>query len=157
MNDPIRLSLPPDSNRTPRALTDRELAGLRRVAAQLIPASGDHPAADETPGFDACLGRALAARLDAFELVAAEGERLGELDAAALAAELRRLERDEPATFHPLSTVIAGAYLLVPEVRAAIGYPGQHRKFPQFDEAANDIMDGILDPVIERGPRYTPA
>jgi hypothetical protein len=49
------------------------------------------------------------------------------------------------------------AYLMIPEVRTAIGYPGQRRHHPQFDEAANQITDGILDPVVERGPVYTPV
>jgi hypothetical protein len=54
-----------------------------------------------------------------------------------------------------VSAVLAGAYLMVPEIRAAIGYPGQHRSHPPFDLAVEEIMDGILDPVIERGSIYT--
>jgi len=37
-----------------------------------------------------------------------------------------------------------------------IGYPGQQRDPAPVDEAANEI-DGLIDPVIERGPIYVPA
>jgi hypothetical protein len=157
MTDFGRMSMPATATSLPRGLTERELRGLLRAADVLIPESGANPAASRAPGFEPALERALLARLDAFELIAAEGARLGALNDEEIAAELRLLAAEEPTTFQPLSTVLAGAYLLIPEVREAIGYPGQHRKHPQFDEAANEIMDGILDPVIDRGSIYTPA
>ncbi len=157
MIDSHRLSFPVAARRLPRSLSERELRGLMRSADVLIPGSGVDSPASQTPGFEAALLRALAARIDAFELIVVEGDRLGPLTDKELAAELRRLAATEPATFQPLSTVLAGAYLLIPEVREAIGYPGQHREHAQFDEAANEIMDGILDPVIDRGPIYKSA
>jgi hypothetical protein len=157
MNDSIRLSMPNAARRLPRDLTGFELRGLLRTADVLIPGTDSDPTASQAPGFESMLERALLARADAFELIAAEGARLEPLTDAELSAELRRLAAEEPETFQPLSTVLAGAYLLIPDVRAAVGYPGQHRKHPQFDEAANEIMDGILDPVIDRGSIYTPA
>jgi len=51
--------------------------------------------------------------------------------------------------------VIAGAWLLIPAVRERIGYPGQRRDPARLEEAADQISDGILDPVIARGPIYT--
>ena len=69
-------------------------------------------------------------------------------------ARLRELSRTDPDIFGKLSTVLAGAYLLVPEVKKAIGYPGQVRRYPPFDEAAEQILSGILDPVIARGPAF---
>jgi hypothetical protein len=155
MNDSGRLSMPNPARRLPRELTEPERRGLLRVADVLIPSTDSDPAASQAPGFESSLERALLARMDAFELITGEGARLEPLGDAELAAELRRLADEEPASFQPLSTVLAGAYLLIPEVRAAVGYPGQHRKHPQFDEAANEIMDGILDPVINRGSIYT--
>lgn len=157
MSVPDRLSVPDQRARPPRAPTDEELRGLLRVADVLIPRSGAMPAGSQAPGYETWLARALAARPDAFEAVLAAATRLGGLGDAELATELRRLCADEPLEFHPLSAVVAGAYLMVPEIRAAIGYPGQERKHPRFDEAAEEIMDGILDPVIERGSIYTPA
>ncbi len=48
--------------------------------------------------------------------------------------------------------VVTAAYYLSPKVRRSIGYPGQrpHEVFP--DQAEHDLRDGILDPVIARGP-----
>lgn len=43
-----------------------------------------------------------------------------------------------------------------PAVRARIGYPGQRRDPARLEEAADQISDGILDPVLARGPIYTP-
>jgi hypothetical protein len=149
--------MPATARRLPRELTERELRGLLRAADLLIPKSGSNFAASQAPGYAPALEQALLARLDAFELIATEGVRIDAMGDEEIAAELRRLDAEEPATFQVLSTVLAGAYLLIPEVRVAIGYPGQHRKHPQFDEAANEIMDGILDPVIERGSIYTSA
>jgi hypothetical protein len=157
MPDVGRLSMPATTKRLPRELTGRELRGLRRAADVLIPPSGPNLGASQARGFEQSLERALIARVEAFELIAAEGDRLSTLTDAELAADLRRLAATDPTAFQPLSTVLAGAYLLLPEVRTAIGYPGQHRSHPQFDEAANEIMDGILDPVINRGSIYTPA
>ena len=56
--------------------------------------------------------------------------------------------------FEVLSGLLAAAYLLIPEVRTAIGYPGQANRPPRFDEAVEQVMSGILDPVIDRGPVY---
>ncbi|QEC46145.1 hypothetical protein FSW04_00235 [Baekduia soli] len=65
---------------------------------------------------------------------------------------LRRMAGERAATFAVLSCVLAGAYLLVPEIRRGIGYPGQAARTAPFDQAAGEIMDGVLDPVLERGP-----
>jgi hypothetical protein len=69
---------------------------------------------------------------------------------------LRALHADQPRQFQALSAVVAGAWLLVPAVRARIGYPGQRRDPARLEEAADQISDGILDPVLARGPIYTP-
>jgi hypothetical protein len=153
--DNIRLSAPVYHRRPPRDLTDGELTGLLRIADVLIPQSGEMPPASRAPEFEHWLSRALAARADAFEGVAAEGARFADIQSDALENEVRALARERPELFQPLSAVLAGAYLMIPQIRSAIGYPGQQRNHPRFDEAAEEIMDGILDPVIERGSIYT--
>jgi hypothetical protein len=140
----------------PRALTPAEVATLRAIADVLIPAAGDNPAATAEPDFDRWLLRAVDARADAFELIVTF---LAQLDGAAPAeidAALRRLSAEQPSQFQPLSAVVAGAWLMVPQVRARIGYPGQRRDPARLEEAADQISDGILDAVIARGPIYTP-
>ena len=58
--------------------------------------------------------------------------------------------------FQPLSAVVAGAWLPMPAVRER-RYPGQRRDPAPFDQAANEIGSGILDPVLARGTVYTPV
>ncbi len=70
--------------------------------------------------------------------------------------KLRALHAEQPEQFQALSAVVAGAWLLIPAVRARIGYPGQRRDPARLEEAADQISDGILDPVLDRGRIYTP-
>jgi hypothetical protein len=144
----MSLSSPAYVPRPPRPLTAAELATALRVAAVLVPGTAGM---DDYP---ALLDLALAARRDAFAGVVAELARLEGLDADALPAALRRACDAGDPVFGVLSSVIAGAYLLAPAVRERIGYPGQAARPPRFDLAAEQITDGILDPVIERGPIF---
>lgn len=138
----------------PRALTGDERSGMLAIADLLIPDGPAGPRPSRADGYDRWLDRALAARRDAFDVVTALAAELGRLPTEQLLGELRRRSAGADPAFTALSTVLAGAYLLLPEVRRAIGYPGQAQRPPRFDEAAEQIMDGILDPVIERGPVY---
>jgi hypothetical protein len=153
-DDPIQLSVPELPDRLPRELTAAEQRGLARVADFLIPARGGLPKASDAPGFADALDIALIARADSFESVVETAAGLGELPAEKLGGRLRRLAAEDPVHFGVLSAVLAGAYLILPEIRQAIGYPGQERRRAQFDEAAEEIMSGILDPVVARGPIY---
>ena len=151
---PARLSVPPKFA-APRPLTGAEISTLRAIADVLIPASGDNPAATSEPEFDAWLRRAVDARADAFDVITTV---LAQLDGAApdvIDQALRRLHAEQPVTFQALSAVVAGAWLLTPTVRERIGYPGQRRDPAHFEEAVDQLSDGILDPVMTRGPIYT--
>jgi hypothetical protein len=152
---PLRLSVPPKFT-APRSLTAAEIGTLRAIADILIPASDDNPAATSEPEFDAWLARAIDARADAFDVITAILARLDGAEPGVIDQALRTLHADEPKQFQALSAVVAGAWLLVPAVRARIGYPGQRRDPARLEEAADQISDGILDPVIARGPVYTP-
>jgi hypothetical protein len=156
-NQDVCLSAPERPRHAPRELSDTELRGLLAIADVLIPHSGEMPSASQAPDYERWLLRALASRPDAFDALVAEGERRADTPADALAAEVRQTADSDPDLFGPLSVVLAGAYLMIPEIRKAIGYPGQERRPAPFDQAASEIMDGILDPVIERGSIYTPA
>jgi hypothetical protein len=146
------LSVPAYRDRAPRPLTDPERSALLAVADVLISPSAGLPAPSAHPDYDQWLDRALAARRDVFEDVISGAVGLhGEPD---VAAAVRELAASDAARFQQISTVLAGAYLMIPAVRRELGYPGQVRQHARFDEAAEEIMDGILDPVIERGPVY---
>jgi hypothetical protein len=141
----------------PRAFTSTELRTLCAIADVLIPGSDEDPPPTSEPGFQQSLLVAADARADSFDGIVALLDRLLAADAVAIERELRRLAEAEPEAFQPLSSVIAGAWLLLPTVRNRIGYPGQGRSPAPFDQIADELSTGILDPVMERGSIYTPA
>jgi hypothetical protein len=148
---PRRLTVPP------RPLTPQQRAVLLAVADILIPGAGENPKASAAPGYEAWLERSVAARADSLEALSQILDALAGSVGTDLDKRLRDLHAADDGRFHLLSSVVAGAYLMVPEVRRLIGYPGQHASPPRIDEAADELSDGILDPVIGRGPIYVPA
>lgn len=134
-----------------------ERAALVAVADVLCGGDATVPAPSALAQYPAWLDRALAARADARDAVIAAAASLAGRDAEALRTGLREMAAADPEVFHALSSVVAGAYLLVPEVAAAIGYPGQEKAPAPFDEAAEQLETGILDPVVQRGAIYREA
>lgn len=157
MTGSMNPSLPEYHRRPLRQLESVERDGLKRVADALIAPTEEFGAPSQIAGFEDCLDRALAARSDAFLTVVALARHYASTPTEELRGALKRFSLADPDGFHVLSSVVAGAYLMIPEVRRAIGYPGQRRHHAQFDDAANQIMDGILDPVIARGRIYAPV
>ena len=152
-----RLSVPPRTTRPPRALTETELAALLRVADCLIPASGHNPKASDAEQYTAHLQLALAARADVFDAVVGAASKLAEVPDGELWSALKKMSAEDTFTFDPLSSVVAGAYFMTPQVMKLIGYPGQHRDPAPLELAADEIGSGILDPVLERGFIYVSA
>lgn len=124
---------------------------IAEIADCLIPGGAGLPSASDADAQGQWLDRVVAARRD-------------------LAAPLRkaaRAEGDAPARLAALDQVeldsvryaVAAAYLIVPQVRALLGYPaGVPARQPAYpDEAESYLEDGILDPVIARGPIYRPV
>lgn len=66
----------------------------------------------------------------------------------------RTLFTEHPAEFETLSLAISGAYYMVPEVHAALGWQGQTRRFASALEAADDLDDEIFGPMLESPSRY---
>jgi hypothetical protein len=129
-------------------------ARLAALADALIPAGDGMPSASEAgvagewldaivaaePGF----GPALASVLEA-------------ADVADPAGELRRIETTDPAGWGTLTTVVAGAYFLNPEIAAKVGYPGRRAIPVDADPEPDWLQDGLLDSVASRGPVYRPT
>ena len=138
----------------PRSLRSEELLTLRAVADILVPACGESPCATSEHGFDSALVTAVTARADAFAGITAILARWEGVDGAELERRLRVLHDQEPETFQALSAVVAGAWLILPAVRERIGYPGQHRNPAPLDQAVDELSNGLLDSVIERGSIY---
>ena len=137
-----------------RSLDEGLRERLAEFADRLIPGGSGLPSASGADVHGKWIDRALAARPDLVEvvhdLISASGEPEAEID---------RLENEDPAAFEMFAYVIAGAYLMNPRVRRLLGYPGAKPKpNPAYpDEAEHYLADGILDPVLARGPIYRPT
>lgn len=152
MSANTRLSVPPPRTKLPRALTPDERDALVAIADVLLGPSERAEPPSRCPDYVDKLEVALATRSDSFDAIL-------DTAAAGVAAEdlnawLRDLHDSDAERFQVISTVLGGAYLMVPAVRDAIGYAGQRAEIPRLEEAVDQIMDGILDPVIERGHFY---
>lgn len=121
----------------------RRLAGL---ADALIPASHDRPAPSSVGISDALLDAVLVARPDlADPLLRALGH--GDADAETRLAELA--EHDAEAS-DALEQVVAGGYYMSPEVRTAIGYPGQVARPVVVEGFPAYVAEGLLDHMVKR-------
>jgi hypothetical protein len=124
---------------------------LRRFADELIPAAHDMPAASEVGVADRQLDRVLAARPDLAEPLA---RALAEADPADRDGSLARLlERDREA-HDALLLVVAGGYYIDPGVRRRIGYTGQQPVEVRPEIIPNYVEEGLIEPLLERGPVY---
>lgn len=127
---------------------------LAEFADRLISGGAGLPSASGADVHGKWIDRALAARPDIVDAVHAVLTLLGEP-----ASELERLRKDDPATFDRFAYIVSGAYLMNPRVRKLLGLPGNAPKpNPAYpDESDYYLSDGILDPVIARGPIYRPT
>jgi hypothetical protein len=152
-----RLSVPLRKTKPPRPLTNDEQATLLRIADTLIPAAGPNPKASDAEQFVPYLHLALAARADVFDAVLKAVDELVDVPDESLYGALKTMWAQDKFTFDPLSSIIAGAYFMTPQVKELVGYPGQHRDPAGLEDAANELETGILEPVLERGPIYVSA
>lgn len=67
---------------------------------------------------------------------------------------LRRLAQEDPEAHAALTLVVVGAYYLHPRVRELLGYEGQTGEEVTPDEYLRYVSEGLLDPVLERGPIF---
>jgi len=82
---------------------------------------------------------------------------LDRIKGADLAAAVERLRAEDPAGFGVLAEVVAGGYFLNPQVRSAIGYPGQESVPIEHEQPPDYEQDGLIASVIARGPVYRPT
>lgn len=135
-------------------LSEQQRTTLAAVADVVIPATETMPAASEVQVHGRWIDKALAARPDLLEPLLALLERAaGAEPADAVAAHAR----EAPEAFEDVLLLITCSYYMNPKVRKRLGYPGQKAKPPYPDEADYYLRDGLLDPVIERGPIYAVA
>jgi hypothetical protein len=133
---------------------DATRARLAALADQLIPAADGMPSASEAGVAGEWLDAILVAE-PAFggALTAA----LASVDADDPAAALERIRTTDPGGWGTLTTVVAGAYFLNPEIAAKVGYPGRRRLPIDHSGTPDWEQDGLLDSVVSRGPIYRPT
>jgi hypothetical protein len=131
---------------------DRER--LRIFADVLIPAAHDMPAASEVGVADRQLDRVLAARPD---LAAPLARALDAVDPGDHDGSLARLRDSDREAHDALLLVVAGGYYIDPGVRRRIGYDGQQAVEVRPEIIPNYVEEGLIDPLLERGPVYRPV
>ena len=142
------------------ALGTAARATLCELADALIPGGEGQPSASAAGVHDRLIDRVLAVRPQAAPSFVALLERLaadrGPGSGARPATPTERAQRlrtEHPADFSLLAGFVVGAWQLAEPVRAAIGYPGQGPSDVSFEDETGYITEGLLDPVLERGPR----
>jgi hypothetical protein len=127
---------------------------LRRFADALIPAGDGMPAAGEAGVADRGLDRVLAARPD---LAAPLARAIAGADPDDYAGSLERLRAGDPAGHDALLLVVAGGYYTDQGVRKLLGYDGQQPVEVRPEIIPNYVEEGLIEPLLERGPIYRPA
>jgi hypothetical protein len=136
------------------AVDDGVRARLRAFADRLIPAAHDMPAASEVGVADRQLDRVLAARPD----LAVPLERaLADADPDDWEGTLERLSASDREAHDALLTVVAGGYYIDPGVRRKLGYDGQQPVEVRPEIIPNYVEEGLIEPLLARGPIYRPA
>jgi hypothetical protein len=120
----------------------------------LIPSGDGMPSASEAGVAERWLDEVLALRPDFGPPLIAVLDGVKGIDPADAVAKLRS---DDPAGFGVLAEVVAGGYFLNPDVRSAIGYPGQQAVPIVAEQPPDYEQEGLIASVIARGPIYRPT
>lgn len=128
-----------------RVLSETVRSQLFRVADELLPPSSQMPSLRSADADGQWCNRVCLARpdlLDDLESV------LDSFDGGDVADQLRTLHTVDRVAFDVIATFVAGAYYLVPEVRALLGYPGQVRNPAPLQLAVDELSDEIFEGAV---------
>ncbi|WP_374379624.1 hypothetical protein [Dongia sp.] len=125
-----------------------------QIADLLIPAYKHLPAATTVGVHRALLDDVLTFRPD---IVEAFFRGLATIGADTLSADLNNLYRSDPEAFGAISLAASGGYYMSPEVRTALGYPGQESLTYNPHAVPDYLVDHLLERVSLRGPVYRPT
>ncbi|WP_395695855.1 gluconate 2-dehydrogenase subunit 3 family protein [Nocardioides sp.] len=139
---------------TSDALDPQEREVLAQIADQLIPRSDEMPSASDVGIHRDLIDRVLRSRPDAVQA-------LRDLLARAADADPEQFVRDLPVTdpdgSYLLRLFVGGGYLMDRRVADLIGYHGQVARPVNPNDYLGYVEEGLLDPVLERGPIYREA
>jgi hypothetical protein len=133
-------------------LTDARRTTLTALADALVPGGEGMPSASDAGVPSRWIDRALEARPDLADALAATLDAAVGEDAPTF---LAHLEADEPGVLETLQLLVAGAYFMSPRTRRALDYPGQTQQPVLPGEAEYYEPEKLLRPVRERGTVYT--
>ena len=130
----------------------RQLFG--EIADLLIPAYKNMPSATSVGVHQKLLDDVIGFRPDITE---AFFRGLGAIKSGAISENINALYRADADAFGAISLAASGAYYMSPEVRAALGYPGQESLTYNPHATPDYLVDHLLERVARRGPIYRPT
>ena len=140
---------------SPAETADIDIGRLTALADVMLPAAHGMPAVSDVKAVESYLAQVLSWRDDLCQpLVRA----VDALDPNAFTvARLAALHEEDEDAYVALTTAVAACYYLSPVVRELIGYPGQVAKTYDPYAYTEWVAEGLLDPVVERGPMWREA
>ncbi len=132
-----------------------DLERLEKLADVMLPAAHGMPSASEVEAITGHLEQVLDWRPDLRRpLVRA----VDALDPDSFSVErLSAYHGEDEDGYVALTTAVAACYYLNPVVRERIGYPGQVAKTYDPFAYTEWVAEGLLDPVVSRGPIWREA
>ena len=124
---------------------------LRALADVLIPAAHGMPAASEIGVADGQLEQVLEARPDLLEPLL---RALPHADSEDAERSLAAIQAADPPAHDALVLTVVGGYYIHPRVRELLGYDGQVPVELQPEIVPDYVKEGLLEPVLQRGPLY---
>lgn len=131
------------------SLSEAEVARLAQIARVMIPGGAGQPGADALDLAGAPVAEVL--RIDPTRVAPLRMFLAlpGPVDSL---ADVEALAQQDEAGFQALSVVLANAYFMHPEVRDAIGYPGQEARDSSVGLSGADMV--LIAEVQARGPVF---
>ena len=129
---------------------DIDIDRLTALADVMLPAAHGMPAVSDVKAMESYLTQVLGWRNDLHRpLVRA----VDALDPSSFTIDrLSALHEEDEDAYVALTTAVAACYYLSPVVRDLIGYPGQVAKTYDPFAYTEWVAEGLLDPVVDRGP-----
>ena len=139
----------------PGPLNAGETSRLVQIGNILIPAYGSLPRLQDTPIIENTIQRVVNYRPDLLDDL--RKGLAASTDMAPLQA-VKHLYAQDPAAMRAIGLVLSAAYLMTPDIRNVLGYPGQERVEREQNDPTEIPTREMLAGVIARGTicRLTP-
>ena len=140
---------------SPVETADIDIGRLTALADVMLPAAHGMPAVSDVSAVESYLAQVLGWRDDLRQPLL---RALDALDPTSFTVDrLAALHEEDEAAYVALTTAVAACYYLSPVVRELIGYPGQVAKTYDPYAYTEWVAEGLLDPVVGRGPIWREA